>query len=66
MDPRHWVKVGVRMGEAQLSPLYTSGSFRGNQREVWEGHRGFRKTDSCLHATWKGLWDPVRVTRAII
>ena len=24
MDPRHWVKVGVRMGEAQLSPLYTS------------------------------------------
>lgn len=32
MDPRHWVKVGVRMGEAQLSPLYTSGYFRGNQR----------------------------------
>lgn len=32
MGPRHRVKVGVGMGEAQLNPLYTSRSFRGNQR----------------------------------
>lgn len=63
MGPRHRVKVGVGMGEAQVNPLYTSGSFRGNQRAGVGRTLGIQET-RFLHATRKWLWDPVTVTEA--
>ena len=58
MGPRHRGAVGVGMGEAQLSPLCTSGSFRGNRGA------GVGRTLE-IHVARNGPWAPVTGTSSL-